>query len=168
MAEIDNILAKVKAGMAKTNLFSITIPFIGLSESLVFGGKGTQLPSSELGVLEIPHRGRKLKVPGQRTFSDWTVTVMETQSMEVRTKLELWMETLNGTSSNNIDSSNTVTANVSLIRGDGRKSITFNLYGAFPTNIGTVDVSFDEQTAPLEYQVTFSYAYHTMTVGGGS
>ena len=167
MAEIDNILAKVKAGMAKTNLFLITIPFIGLSDSLVFSGKGTQLPSSELGVLEIPHRGRKLKVPGQRTFSDWTVTVMETQSMEVRTKLELWMERLNGTSSNAIDSSNTVTASVALLRGDGTKSITFNLEGAFPTNIGTVDVSFDEQTAPLEYQVTFSYAYHTMTVRAG-
>lgn len=166
MAEIDTILTKVKAGMAKTNLFAIEMPFRGVDKSLSFSGKGTQLPSSELGVLEIPHRGRKLKVPGQRTFSDWTVTVMETQSMEVRIKLEEWMELLNGSYTNEIDSSRVVTARVALVRGDGQKSITFNLFGAFPTNIGTVDVSFDEQTAPLEYQVTFSYAYHTMTSGG--
>jgi hypothetical protein len=45
--------------------------------------------------------------------------------------------------------------------------MTYILFGAFPTSIASVDLSFDEQTAPLEYQVTFNYSYHTVQGGGG-
>ena len=45
--------------------------------------------------------------------------------------------------------------------------MTYTLFGAFPTAIASVDLSFDEQTAPLEYQVTFNYSFHTVSGGGG-
>lgn len=176
MSEIENILTKVKSGMAKTNLFIVNIPFLDLGTLLEFRAKGAQLPSSELASLEIPHRGRRIKVPGQRSFTDWTITVMETKEMKVRILLEKWMELLNGASSNSIDTSITKSVTVRPIYFDSNNGISqganspfiMTLEGAFPTNISAIEFSFDEQTAPLEYQVTFSYAYHTMTSSNDS
>ena len=141
------------------------MPKANLSDSLQFRAKGSQLPSSELGVMEVPYRGRKLKVPAQRSFSEWTVTVMETKSMEVRTKLEEWMDELDGSESGIREPDKLIDISVSLLNGNGSKAISFMLFGAFPTAIGTIDLSFDEQTAPLEYQVTFNYSYHTLNKG---
>lgn len=162
---IGQILTKVKGGMAYTNLFSITMPKSNLSDSLQFRGKGSQLPSSEVGVMEIPYRGRKLKVPAQRSFSEWTVTVMETKSMEVRSKFEEWMDELDGSDTGLRNPDQLIDITVHLLNGNGSKAISFTLYGAFPTSIGAIDLSFDEQTAPLEYQVTFNYSYHKMIKG---
>lgn len=165
---IRDVLARVKTGMAKTNLFTISIPFSNLSQSLEFRGKGTQLPSSELGVVEIPFRGRKIKAPGQRTFSEWSVTVMETESMEVRAKLEEWMNSMDNAETGARDGSRMVDVTVSCLTPKGTKPLTFTLFGVFPTSIAAVEMNFDEQTAPLEYQVTFQYSYHTLNSGSGS
>lgn len=171
---LSEVLEKVArtARMARTNLFSIN--FVGaaapatLGKSLAIRGKGTQLPGSELGVIEVPYRGRKLKVPGQRTFSEWTVTVMETESMEVRIALERWMNSLDGAITGTRDSGKISDVIVKNLSSSGLAPImTYRLYGAFPTNIGPVEMSFDEQTAPMEYQVTFQYSFHSLDSVGG-
>ena len=165
MADLKSILAKVNAGIARTNLYSITIP--GKVPDLDFHGKGTQLPASDLGVIEIPYKGRKLKVPGQRTFSEWTVTIMETEDMAIRSALEAWMDQLDNSETAIRDSTQVVDIIVKLMTMKGTPSMTYTLFGAFPTAIASVDLSFDEQTAPLEYQVTFNYSFHTVSGGGG-
>lgn len=153
---------------AKTNDFTITIPFKQLSQPLVIRAKGTQLPSSELSVLELPHRGRKLKVPGQRTFAEWTVTVMETADMSIRSTIESWIELLDGSATGVRDPKNITTAQVSVNAHEGGasyKSLEFVLFGLFPTSVSAIELNFEPQTAPLEYQVTFQYSYHTITSG---
>lgn len=163
---ISAALSTIKSGLARTNLFSITIGK-GLGPLLQIRGKGTQLPATDLGVIEVPYRGRKLKVPGQRTFAEWTVTVMETEGMEVRTALENWVNSIDNATTGARNPNQLEDITVSLLKSNGGSSMTYQLFGAFPTSIASVDLSFDEQTAPLEYQVTFNYSYHTITGGGG-
>lgn len=163
---IASTLSTIKAGLARTNLFSITIGQ-GIGPLLQIRGKGTQLPASDLGVIEVPYRGRKLKVPGQRTFAEWTVTIMETEGMEVRTKMEAWINGIDNAETGARNPAKMEDITVSLLKANGGASMTYTLFGAFPTSIASVDLSFDEQTAPLEYQVTFNYSYHTVTGGGG-
>lgn len=151
---------------AKTNNFTITIPYFGLSAPLVIRAKGTQLPSSELSVIELPHRGRKLKVPGQRTFAEWNITIMETAEMGIRNILESWMESLDGSASGVRNPKNISTAQVAVNDGDGNKTMEFFLFGIFPTSISAIELNFEQQTSPLEYQATFQYSYHI--VEGGS
>ena len=163
---ISDVATEVKKGMAYTNLFKITMPSIGsgdLSTLLEFRAKGAQVPSSELGVMEVPYRGRKLKVPSQRSFSEWTVTVMETAGMEMRATFENWINLLDGSSTGVRDPSQLTNITVAVQKGDQSDAIAFTLYGAFPSAVGQIDLSFDEQTAPMEYQVTFQYSYHEMT-----
>jgi len=172
MASMKDILDKVtKGGMAYTNLFKVIVEggpsSSPISTALEFRAKGSQLPSSELGVMEVPYRGRKLKVPSQRSFSEWTVTIMETKNMEVRTLLEEWMEKLDGAETGKRDPTQLAKIKVSMLDPKNLESstITFVLEGAFPSAIGAIELSYDEQTAPLEYQATFQYSYHLLDKG---
>ena len=123
--------------------------------------KGAQLPTAEMGIMEIPYKGRKVKIPAERSFSEWTVTVMETNDMNVRRSFEKWMSVMDAEDEIKRNTAALSTIDVILLKGDNSTpSITYTLYGAFPSSLASVDLSFDEQTAPLEYSVTFQYSYH--------
>ena len=161
-SELTNFLDKMKAGIGKTNLYTVTVP--NKLTDLSFNAKGTQLPSSDLGTIELPYRGRKLKIPGQRTFAEWTITIMEASDMAVRKALEKWMNAIDDAEKGDLGpfGPNLVDIIVDLKKPDGKETaMKYTLYGAYPTNLASVDLSYDEQTAPLEYQATFNYSYHT-------
>ena len=50
-------------------------------EKIPFLVKAAQLPASTLGLIEVPYRGRKIKVPGDRTFAEWQITVLADTSI---------------------------------------------------------------------------------------
>jgi hypothetical protein len=168
--EIARILSDIRnKKLAHTNLFQIILSPdpSNLGTLMQFRAKGTQLPSSDLGTIEVPYRGRKLKVPGQRTFSEWTVTIMETEEMSVRNEMEKWLNSFDESTSGK-RGGQTVNAIVQLMKSDTTTaSISYTLWGVYPSNISAVELSFDEQTAPLEYSVTFQYSYHTVGSFGG-
>jgi len=149
---------------AKTNMYKLV--FRGENGAVVPTGldiraKGAQLPTADVGILEIPYKGRKVKIPAERSFSEWTVTVMETNDMNVRRSFEKWMSVMDAEDQIKRNTAALATIDVVLLKGDNTTpSITYTLYGAFPSSLASVDLSFDEQTAPLEYSVTFQYSYH--------
>ena len=55
--------------------------------------KAANLPASTVGVVEVPFRGRTLKIAGDRTFEPWTVTVMNDENFLLERKLEEWSRT---------------------------------------------------------------------------
>jgi hypothetical protein len=77
---IDDFKAKLKGGGARSNLFRCTINFPGYANGDVeltsFMCKGAQLPASVMTPIEVPFRGRRLQIAGDRTFEPWTVTVL--------------------------------------------------------------------------------------------
>ena len=168
MAEsLDKFISNFKSP-AKTNLYKIVIKAEDGApsgwEALDIRAKGTQLPSADINVMEIPYKGRKVKIPGERTFAEWTVTIMETADMNVRRKFEQWVSVMDSEDQIKRNTAALSTIKVTLLKPDNATpSIEYTLYGAFPSSIASVDLSFDEQTAPLEYSVTFQYTYHKIT-----
>ena len=55
-----------------------------------FTCRAAQLPAATVGSIEIPYFGRKIKFAGDRTFTDWTVTVMNDEDFLVRSMIEKW------------------------------------------------------------------------------
>ena len=47
--------------------------------------KVAQLPASTVAPINIPFRGRILKVAGDRTFAEWTVTIINDENFIIRT-----------------------------------------------------------------------------------
>ena len=67
---VDDFKAKLKGGGARPNLFKATINFPAYAQGDVeitsFMCKAAQLPSSIMAVVEVPFRGRQLKIAGDR------------------------------------------------------------------------------------------------------
>ena len=89
--------------------------------------------------------------------------------MGMRIEMEAWMnaldEALTGKLSEKLGT-DMPDVDVAILGKNGKPTMSYKLYGVFPTSIASVDLNFDEQTAPLEYAVTFQYSFHTVTSGG--
>ena len=151
---VDDFKAKLKGGGARPNLFRAIVNFPayagGDAELTSFMCKGAQLPASTVPAVEVPFRGRQLKIAGDRTFEDWTVTVINDTGFEVRDAMERWMNGINGHSANT-GFTNPVLYQADLIveqldkNGDVLK--TYNFRGCFPNNIGQIDLSYESNDA---------------------
>ena len=101
---VDDFKAKLKGGGARPNLFRATVNFPAYAggdvELTSFMCKAAQLPASVMNVIEVPFRGRQLKIAGDRTFEVWSPTIINDTGFEVRNALEKWMNGINGHSAN--------------------------------------------------------------------
>ena len=102
MATVNNVssfLQNIGQGV-KPNMFMVDIKFPDVldkndSQDLInVMCKSAALPGSNLGVIEVPFRGRVLKIAGDRTFEPWTITVMNDSGFKVRTAFELWASSI--------------------------------------------------------------------------
>ena len=182
--------SKLAGGGARPNLFEISIPTFptAIAEAwspgddnengmFKFLAKATSLPASNLGNIEIPFRGRTLKVAGDRTFDDWTVTIINDEDFKLRTAFERWSNVISrlddATGVTNPSSYMTdgfvqqlgrgPTANTGSNDG-GESSVlrTYKFFDVFPITVGEIAVSYDTTDALEEFDVTFRYQYFTI------
>ena len=82
MGTIAEFRAALKGGGARANRFEVLIDFPAFAggadaiRKTPFLCTSTQMPGSTLGVIEQPFRGRFLKLAGDRTFDEWTVSFL--------------------------------------------------------------------------------------------
>ena len=98
---ISQFKSKLRGGGARPNLFEVAIPsfpdYVGAvynnddKSNLRFLCKAANLPASNVAPIDVPFRGRILKVAGDRTFDPWTITVINDEDFRLRTAFEGWM-----------------------------------------------------------------------------
>jgi len=147
---------------ARPNLFEVQVTRLGQDFSFVC--KAAQLPGSTIGVVEVPYFGRAIKYAGNRTFQEWTVTILNDENFETRNTLELIMADINSHEGNLATLlQDGYSFNADVIQygktGDELKRYTFN--GMFPTDISPIDLDWGSNDTIEEYQVTFAYQYWT-------
>ena len=54
--------------------------------------KAAAIPAATLGEIVIPFRGHNLKLAGDRTFEDWSVTIINDSEFSARSILEAWQQ----------------------------------------------------------------------------
>ena len=165
-------------GAVRPNLFSVTHNFPtgiiaedGLETYLC---KSAALPASTVGTVELPFRGRVIKVPGDRTFESWTATFYMDDAFELRGAYEKWVEL-----TNTVDA-NTAAGNISDILKDitvtqmdkfggsatGFKNIReYKLISAFPVSVSQVSIAYDNNDSYEEFDVEFAYQYFETSIG---
>src|SRR6056300_908973 len=101
---VDDFKSKLVGGGARPNLFKVTCNFPGYAQGDVeltsFMCKAAQLPASVLTNIEVPFRGRKLNMAGDRSFEPWTITVYNDIDFGVRDAFERWSNGINAHSAN--------------------------------------------------------------------
>ena len=105
---ISQFKSKLIGGGARPNLFEVQVNFpdgvdLGIQgdgggefdgDRFRFLCKAAQLPPSNVANLEVPFRGRTLKVAGDRTVDDWTVTVINDEDFGHRRAFEAWAQNI--------------------------------------------------------------------------
>ena len=188
--------SKLAGGGARPNLFEASINSFPTAiqdawdnSSEAEGGafkflcKSTALPASNLGSIEIPFRGRTLKVAGDRTFDDWTVTIINDEDFRLRTAFERWSNVMSrlddATGVTNPTSYMTDAFIQQLGRGPeagaasnngGNSSVlrSYKFFDVFPVTVGEIALSYDTTDALEEFDVTFRYQYFTVGSSGDS
>ena len=97
---IEDFKAVLQGGGVRPTMFQVELTFpTGVSQDnnlLTNDGtfliKASQLPASTIGQIDVPFRGRKLKVAGDREFADWSVNILNDVSFGLRKGLEEWSE----------------------------------------------------------------------------
>tara|TARA_R100000234_G_C4966151_1_gene163977 strand:+ start:299 stop:880 length:582 start_codon:yes stop_codon:yes gene_type:complete len=183
---IDDFKANVASDFARPNLFQVDLAFpsgIINNASLVRLGKFTvraaNLPSSQIGVIEVPFRGRTLKIAGDRTFEPWTITVMNDSKFKLRAAFEKWASSIQGYAENftvarglgDRDDSTGYFADMTVqqlsrdIRAGKAPKVlkAYRFYNVFPSNIAAIDLDYGSNDAVEEFTVELQVQYWTPT-----
>tara|TARA_Y100000022_G_scaffold29191_1_gene22624 strand:- start:78 stop:605 length:528 start_codon:yes stop_codon:yes gene_type:complete len=163
---VDDFKSKIRGGGARPNLFKATVNFptyaAGDVELTSFMCKGAQLPASVTNVIDVPFRGRQLKVAGDRTFEPWTVTIINDTDFAVRDSMERWLNGINNHKANS-GLTNPVDYQADLIVDqldrDGNEIKTYNFRGAFPVNISNIELNYETVDTIEEFTVEFQIQY---------
>ena len=167
---VDDFKSKLKGGGARPNLFNCKVNFpayaLGDAELTSFMVKGAQLPASVVNPITVPFRGRQLKIAGDRTFEEWTVTVINDTGFEVRDAMERWMNGINSHNENtgfNDPAEYQTDLSVDQLDKDGLVIKSYSFRSCFPTNITGIDLNYDTVDTIEEFQVTFQVQYWEST-----
>lgn len=171
---VNEIRNQLVGGGARPTLFQVNLtnPINGIGDAKTpFMVKAAQLPASNLGVIEVPYFGRKIKVAGDRTFEEWTVTIINDEDFLIRNAMEEWMAAIN-THEGNVrdDAAGTQAykgndATITQFSKAGDPIRTYSFRNIFPTNVSAIDVSWETNDAIEEFTVTFQYDYWQVTGG---
>ena len=148
-------------GNAPTDWQGPAVESVVLRDPINILVKAAQVPAFTIGTIEVPYKaGRRIKIPGDRTFADWTVTVINDEQHVGRRAFTAWIEMI---SKGNYNSSTKSSVNnyytdltVSQLDGKNTAVRTYTLSDAFPTDVSAVDLSMDSTDTLSEFTVNFS------------
>jgi len=164
LRKITDFKSKLTGGGARSNLFEVELAFPsqiqveGLNDVLEkarFLVKAANMPASNVTPIEVPFRGRTLKIAGDRTFDSWTVTVINDTDFAIRSAFEKWMNTINRVSDNTgttDPAAYQADAFVYQLDRDGSVLRSYHFYDVFPTQVTAIELSYDA-TGIQDFQV---------------
>ena len=157
----------------RPNLFQVTIA----DKANIFDGtklnmfaKATSIPGATIGTVIVPYFGREVKMAGNRTFPEWTVTVINDENFAIRSQFEQWMNRINSHSANfratGVSSTSYVTkAEVTQFSKSMAQTAKYGFINIFPTDLSEITLDWGDNDTVEEYTVTFSYDYWVRSAG---
>ena len=139
--------------------------FGSAQQQVTFRARSTTLPGDSITPITLPYFGREIKIAGNRTFTDWSFTVINDEDFVIRNAFERWMSGINSHVSNlrmpamlSGDGGYQQDAFVTQYGKTGDILKRYKLVGCFPTDVSTIDLDWQADNVE-EFAVTFSYQW---------
>ena len=182
LSNVSSFLQTIGQGV-KPNMFLVDVQF---PDSLSKGGedlnltnilfKSAALPGSNLGVIEVPFRGRTVKIAGDRTFDTWSATFFNDKDFKLRAFFEEWANNINTHEANtsplftpSTTSGYMADLSVKQLEKDASEEGSilreYTLKYCFPTNVSPIDLAYDSNDQIEEFTVEWQYSYFTAQAG---
>lgn len=171
---VNEIRSQLTLGGARGALFQVQFsnPANPIADIKVpFLCRAAQLPESQLGTIQVPYFGRFVKLAGDRTFSDWTVTIINDEDFLIRNALEEWSNSINSRQNNLREFGSAApllyksTAEVTQFSKTGVPIRTYKLNGIYPSVVTPIDLNWADTDTIEEFQVTFQYDWWDISGG---
>jgi hypothetical protein len=139
-----DFMAKFKGG-ARPSRFRIECPL--LPDTLTILAKTSQLPGQDRGVIDKKFLGEQIKIQGDVTYPDLSLSLELDEDDVVRPALELWMAT-NGLKS---------IVSVFQLNRNNEDMMQYQYVYAWPTSLSAIEQGQDSIDTISEYTVTFAH-----------
>ena len=165
---INNFRANLIGQGARPNLFEVTIPFPtavttgDASQKTTFMCKATSIPGADIASFTVPYFGRTIKLAGNRTFAEWSTTIINDEDFAVHAGLTNWMNGINGHADNSRTLSAAdyqVDAEVVHYAKDGSVAKTITLVNCWPSSLAAIELGWESNDAIEDFTVTWQYDY---------
>ncbi|HIJ11222.1 TPA: hypothetical protein HA278_04145 [Candidatus Woesearchaeota archaeon] len=169
MSTLSQFQGQLRSGGARPSLFKVNLPGQGIpTEKFSFLCKAASLPASTIGPILVPYRGRQLKLAGDRTFADWTLTVINDSDFEIREALENWSEKINSYEKNvGVETPQSYCVDASVDQLDRTEAVTrsYNFYQIWPSELSDIPLAYDSVDTIEEFTVTFQVQWWSPASG---
>lgn len=165
----------LKHGGARSALFYATMEFpsVGVDkpgETLTYTCKAASMPSTVINKVPVPFLGRKVNVPGDRSYEEeLSLTIINDEDFKVRKAFEAWVQLMQSNTTNTRSTEN-IYKKATLVQKDKAQKDVFkyDFFNCFPTNIGTIEVAWETTDQIQEYTVSLAYDFfESSAVGNG-
>ena len=153
-------------GGARPNLFEVMISGVSavtIPANHLFQCKIASIPPSTMGVVEVPYYGRMVKVPGNRTFDNLSVTFINDEDFAIRNAMELWMNKMNSHVGNLSENPSGLHGELDVFQDgrDGGENIAgaWHFTNIFPVALGEIALDWGSNDSIEEFTVDFAYDY---------
>jgi hypothetical protein len=159
---INQFKSELVGGGARPTLFQVQItnPVApGADFKVPFMVRAAGIPESTLGQYTVPYFGRQVKYAGDRTFADWTVTVINDEDFAIRNAMEAWSNFINSHDSNTraLPQQYKSTGLITQYSKDGSALRTYVFEGMYPVTIDGIQMDWSQTDQIEEFGVTFQY-----------
>ena len=180
---VDYFVSTIKASGARSNLFSVTLtqPKLASEQGIAFNTyesdkldflvNATVMPGYINGEIPVSYFGRQVFFAGDTTFGDWTCTVLNDESMQVRTNIEAWMEAINSAEGNvrgwaipHAAMLGSIAIKSYSLSGDMKVIDSMELHGVWPNNVSPIELSHDSVNTIETFTATWQYSYSSPLV----
>lgn len=170
---VSTFRSKLASDGARPNLFEVVIPtknnyWTNSNGDFSFFCKAASIPGSTIGTVSVPYFGREIKLAGNRTFADWTVTIINDEDFKYRKEFENWMSVINSHNTNvrgqnaGVNSYVVSSASVKQFSKVGNSVIrSYEFVSLFPIDISEITLDWGDNDSVEEFTVTFAYDYWT-------
>ena len=137
--------------------------------------RATSLPGLTITPIERQYLGRTIKIPGDMTFAELAVTVINDDNYHIRNAIETWMAGINSHEENKRHfgskfTNETADLELSILNRAGTATAgnAYTFVDSWPTAIDPIELSWDTASDIEEFGITFAYQYYTVDIAEAS
>jgi hypothetical protein len=164
-------------GGARPNQFRVGLTFPSFVGGAAAGTvaqflcKAASLPASTIEDIPLQYRGRAVHFAGERTFQPWSISVYTDNDFVIRNAIEKWahgVQEVNTTNGKIAPKDYQVDLFVYQLERGGSVVKSYKFTDAYPIEVGTIMLDFDQTNAVEVFDVTFQYNYWESESTGGT
>lgn len=169
----------LKYGGVRPSLFEVLLTFPSSLTTIVENGgrflvRAASLPASIVDEISVPYMSRKVKIPGDRVYQDWPISVMADEDYIIRNAFEEWHNQINAIISNRMSDEvggpingpqspkvDIIVNQLGKVGPSNESGIirSVKIVGAFPTQVGPIGLDWDQTNTIAMFDVNFAYDY---------